>query len=374
MVAAGFSGSEADMLRRSMAAWARRGGMEHMHQRLVNGMLERGYQKEFAEQIFEQIKGFGEYGFPESHAASFALLVYVSAWLKCHHPAAFTCALLNSQPMGFYQPAQLVQDARRHAVTVLPADIRYSDWDCTLIRANGNTPQLRLGLRLVKGLGQQAAERITAARSAKAFSDVQDLCSRAHLNRREMAALAEAAALRGIAGHRHRARWEVAATEKQPADLLEGIARKDEPTAIRPASETDDLRADYASTGLTLGRHPVALIRNILRQRRIRTAQQLLQLKHGTHTRACGLITMRQRPMTANGTIFLTLEDETGHVNVVVWKSLWERQRSIILNATLIAVDGVLESDGEVYHLIARRVHDFDNLAKGLKTRSRDFC
>jgi len=379
MVAAGFSGSEADALRRSMAAWARRGGMEHMHQRLVNGMLERGYQRDFAEQIFEQIKGFGEYGFPESHAASFSLLVYVSAWLKHHHPAAFTCALLNSQPMGFYQPSQLVQDARRHAVTVLPVDIRYSDWDCALERSSGGDPQLRLGLRLVKGLGQQAAERITAARINKSFTSTQDLCNRAQLNRRELAVLAEAAALRAITGHRHRARWDVAAIEKQPDDLLKGIARQDtaqknQRVAIRPASETDDLRADYAATGLTLGRHPVALIRSILKQRRIRTAQQLLQLKHGSHTRACGLITMRQRPMTANGTIFLTLEDETGHVNVVVWQRLWERQRSIILNASLIAVDGIMESDGEVYHLIARRVHDFDELAKGLQTRSRDFC
>jgi error-prone DNA polymerase len=374
MVAAGFSGSEADALRRSMAAWARRGGMEHMRMRLLNGMLERGYQRDFAEQIFEQIKGFGEYGFPESHAASFSLLVYVSAWLKCHHPAAFTCALLNSQPMGFYQPAQLVQDARRHGVTVLPADTRYSDWDCALTRSAENTPQLRLGLRLIKGLGRQAAERISDARNNNPFNDVQDLCTRAQLNRRELAALAEAAALRGTAGHRHRARWEVAATEKQPDDLLKGINRKDETTSIRPASETDDLRADYAATGLTLGRHPVAIIRSVLRHRRVRTAQQLLQLKHGTHTRACGLITMRQRPMTANGTIFLTLEDETGHVNVVIWQRLWERQRNIILNASLIAVDGVMESDGEVYHLIARRLHDFDALAKGLKTRSRDFC
>jgi error-prone DNA polymerase len=374
MVAAGFSGSEADILRRSMAAWARRGGMEHMHQRLVNGMLERGYQLAFAEQIFEQIKGFGEYGFPESHAASFALLVYVSAWLKCHHSAAFTCALLNSQPMGFYQPSQLVQDARRHGVTVLPADIRYSNWDCALERDDGDHPQLRLGLRLIKGLGRQAAERISKARNNRPFSDAQDLCTRAELNRRELAALAEAAALRGIAGHRHRARWETAAIEKQPADLLRGINRKDDAASIRPASETDNLRADYASTGLTLGRHPLALIRKTLRQRRVRTAQQLLKLKHGTHTRACGLITMRQRPMTANGTIFLTLEDETGHVNVVIWQRLWERQRSIILNSSLIAVDGVMESDGEVYHLIAKQVHNFDELAKGLQTRSRDFC
>jgi error-prone DNA polymerase len=374
MVAAGFSGSEADMLRRSMAAWARRGGMEHMRHRLLNGMLERGYQHAFAEQIFEQIRGFGEYGFPESHAASFALLVYVSAWLKCHHPAAFACALLNSQPMGFYQPAQLVQDARRHGVIVLPVDIRYSDWDCALERDTENTPRLRLGLRLVKGLGQQAAKRISNTRDNQAFRDVQDMCTRAQLNRRELAVLAEAAALRGIAGHRHRARWEVAATEKQAEDLLQGIDRQDDATAIRPASETDDLRADYAATGLTLGRHPLALIRGVLRQRRVVTAQQLLNLKHGSHTRACGLITMRQRPMTANGTIFLTLEDETGHVNVVIWQRLWERQRSIVLNASLIAVDGVMESDGEVYHLIARQLHDFSGLVQGLKTRSRDFC
>jgi error-prone DNA polymerase len=186
--------------------------------------------------------------------------------------------------------------------------------------------------------------------------------------------LAEAAALRGIAGHRHRARWEVAAAEKQPCDLLKGIARADDATAIRPAAEMDDLKADYAATGLTLGRHPVALIRDVLRRRRVRTAQQLLQLQHGTATRACGLVTMRQRPMTANGTLFLTLEDETGHVNVVVWQRLWNAQRSTILNASLIAVDGVMESDGEVYHLIAQRVHDFGALMQGLNTRARDFC
>ncbi len=268
MVAAGFSGSEADLLRRSMAAWARRGDMEHMRQRLVDGMLERGYPHGFAMQIFEQIKGFGEYGFPESHAASFALLAYVSAWLKRHHPAAFACALLNSQPMGFYQPAQLVQDARRHGVTVLPTDVRYSDWDCTLESDTGNSPQLRLGLRLVKGLGKPAAERISSARSNDAFSNAQDLATRAQLNRRELAALAAAAALRGIAGHRHRAYWEIAASEKQPVDLLLGISRGDDSATIRPASETDDMKADYAATGLTLGRHPIALIRSILRQRR----------------------------------------------------------------------------------------------------------
>jgi error-prone DNA polymerase len=378
MVAAGFSGSEADLLRRSMAAWARRGGLEHMHRRLVDGMLQRGYTEEFAERIFSQIKGFGEYGFPESHAASFALLVYVSAWLKRHHPAAFTCALLNAQPMGFYQPSQLVQDVRRHGVKVLPADVRFSAWDCSLEPDRDGSPQLRLGLRQVKGFGKAAAQRLVAARDVEGFRDAQDLCDRAGLNRREMSALAEAAALRSIAGHRHRARWETAATHMQPQDLLEGVAGKDaidsRAVAIRPPTAVDDLKADYAATGLTLGKHPLAFIRGELRRRRVRTAEDLLKLEHGTRARACGLITMRQRPMTANGTMFLTLEDETGYVNAVLWPRVWERQRAVVLQASLVAIDGVMESDGDVYHLIAERLHDYSHLAEGLNARSRDFC
>ena len=378
MVAAGFSGSEADVLRRSMASWARRGGLEHMHRRLVNGMLERGYEEDFAEQIFKQIKGFGEYGFPESHAASFALLVYTSAWLKRHHPAAFTCALLNSQPMGFYQPSQLVQDVRRHGVAVLPLDIRYSDWDCTLTPGYARKPCLRLGLRLIKGFGQAAGERLAAARAIGAFRDVQDLCDRARLNRRELAVLAEAAAMRGLAGHRHRARWETASARVQPADLLHGVsgndARDSRGVAIRPPSATDDLKADYAATGLTLGKHPLCFLRRELHRRRVKPAAELLKLAHGTRARACGLVTMRQRPMTANGTIFLTLEDETGFVNAVIWPRLWQRQRATVLNSSLIAIDGVMESDGDVYHLIAERLHDFSELSAGLRTKSRDFC
>ncbi len=376
MVAAGFSGSEADHLRRSMAAWARRGGMEHMHQRLVSGMLERGYSEDFAEQIFQQIRGFGEYGFPESHAASFALLVYVSAWMKRHHPAAFTCALLNSQPMGFYQPAQLVQDAQRHGVRVFPVDVRFSDWDCSL--ENGC---LRLGLRMVKGLPEKAGRRIVQMRHRKPFVDVQDLASRAELNRGHLAKLAEAAALRGLAGHRHRARWEVAAVEKptplwgqsQGTECATLSLDSDPKYSIRPPSEIDDIRTDYASTGLTLGRHPVALLRKQLRHRRALTARELQEREHGSRIRVCGLVTMRQRPATASGTIFITLEDETGTVNVVIWPRLWEKQRAQLIGATLLAVDGVLETDNRVHHLIADRVHDFSELARGLDARSRDF-
>ena len=373
MVAAGFSGSEADILRRSMAAWARRGGLEHMHRRLVGGMLERGYSEEFAEQIFQQIRGFGEYGFPESHAASFALLVYISCWLKCHHPAAFCCALLNSQPMGFYQPAQLVQDARRHGVEVLPADVRYSDWDSTLEEHRGQCA-LRLGLRQIKGMREDSARRIAQARREASFHNVQDLSHRATLDRHDLAVLAEAAALRGLAGHRHRARWDVAAVERAADGLALQPAADDERIGIRPPAEVDDIRADYASTGLTLGRHPVALLRPILRRRRAITARELGGFRHGRRARACGLVTMRQRPATASGTIFITLEDETGFVNVVVWPRLWEKQRAEIHSATLLAVDGTLETDGDVHHLIADRVHDFSHLADGLKSRSRDFC
>ncbi len=377
MVAAGFSGSEADQLRRSMAAWARRGGLEHLRRRLVGGMRERGYPPEFAEQIFNQVKGFGEYGFPESHAASFALLVYVSAWLKCHHPAAFTAALLNSQPMGFYTPSQLVQDARRHAVTVRPVDIRHSDWDCTLAPGPGRRPALRLGLRLVKGFGQAAAERLETARAQRPFRDLDDLSRRARLNRRELSALAEAAALGAIAGHRHRARWEAAAIQAAPEDLLHdapitGDSRR--AVAIRPPSAIDDLAADYAATGLTLGRHPLSFIRATLKKRRARTATDLVRLTHGTRARACGLVTLRQRPMTASGTMFITLEDETGAVNVVLWQRTWERQRATVLTASLLAVDGVLESDGDVHHLVADRVHDYSDLLDGLSVKSRDFC
>ncbi|HKJ17351.1 MAG TPA: OB-fold nucleic acid binding domain-containing protein, partial [Xanthomonadales bacterium] len=389
MVAAGFSGSEADHLRRSMAAWARRGGMEHMHQRLVSGMLERGYSEDFAEQIFQQIRGFGEYGFPESHAASFALLVYVSSWMKCHHPAAFTCALLNSQPMGFYQPAQLVQDAQRHGVRVLPVDVRFSDWDCSLEKMGSESFfSLRLGLRMVKGLPEKAGRRVAEARQQKRFDNVQDLTNRAELNRGHLAKLAESAALRGLAGHRHRARWEVAAVEK-PAPLWgqgknslkqsrEQTSRSpsfysDPKYSIRPPTEADDIRTDYASTGLTLGRHPVALLRKQLRHRRAVTARELQKRAHGTRLRACGLVTMRQRPATASGTIFLTLEDETGTVNVVIWPRLWEKQRAQLVGATLLAVDGIMETDGKVHHLIADRVHDFSVLARDLDARSRDF-
>jgi error-prone DNA polymerase len=364
MVAAGFSPGEADQLRRSMAAWRRKGGLEHFEGRLVHGMLERGYALEFAQAIYKQILGFGEYGFPESHSASFALLVYVSAWLKRHKPAAFCAALLNSQPMGFYAPAQLVQDAQRHGVDVLPVDVVASDWDCTL-----EGQALRLGLRMVSGLTEASAQRITAGRP---FGSVDDLAQRATLDRRDLSRLAAAGALASLAGHRRQAHWLAAGVERAPG-MLRAMPMYETPADLVPPREGEDIVADYASLGLTLRRHPLALLRSRLTRLKLLTAERLRALPHGRVARAAGLVTCRQRPDTASGVIFVTLEDETGCVNVIVWRNLVERQRRELLGAHLLGVEGVVERDGEVVHLVARRLFDHDFLLGRLAVSSRNF-
>jgi error-prone DNA polymerase len=364
MVAAGFSPGEADQLRRSMAAWRRKGGLEHFEARLVRGMLERGYTREFAEAIYRQILGFGEYGFPESHSASFALLVYVSAWLKCHKPAEFCAALLNSQPMGFYAPAQLVRDAQRHGVEVRPVDVATSAWDCTL---EGRA--LRLGLRMVSGLSAAGVQRIVASRP---FESVDDLSRRAALNRRDLECLAAAGALASLAGHRREAHWHAAGAEYASDMLGSAPARETAPNLAAP-EEGEDIVADYASLGLTLGRHPLALLRDRLGHLGMLTARQLYLLPHGHTARGAGLVTCRQRPDTASGVIFVTLEDETGCVNVIVWRDLVERQRRELLGARLLGVQGVIEREGEVVHLVAHQLFDHDKLLGCLTVHSRDF-
>ena len=369
VVAAGFSAGESDHLRRSMAAWKRKGGLEHLEQRLVSGMLARGYQREFAEQIYKQILGFGEYGFPESHAASFALLVYVSAWLKCHEPAAFLAALLNSLPMGFYGPSQLVQDARRHGVEVRAADVMISHWDCTL---EGEPPAVRLGLRMVNGFSAVAAERLVAARCARAFESTVDLARRAALNRHELKLLAAAGALHALTGNRRQAHWQVAGVERTSPLLMEASPNENTPAFAQP-SEGEELIADYASTSLTLGRHPLALLRAHLKRLRFITAAEMRDVPHGRPVHAAGIVTGRQRPDTASGVVFVTLEDETGNVNVVVWRDVGERQRRELLGARLLGVHGILERDGEVVHLIAARLTDHSALLGQLATHSRDF-
>jgi error-prone DNA polymerase len=369
VVAAGFTPGESDRLRRSMAAWKHKGGLEPFERRLIDGMRERGYDETFARQIFQQILGFGEYGFPESHAASFAHLVYVSSWLKHYEPAAFTCALLNSQPMGFYAPSQLVQDLRRHGVPVLSPDVSVSEWECTL---EGEGPALRLGLCLVKGLSQAGGERVAAARRRAPFADVDDLVRRSGVNQRDSEALAAAGALACLSGHRRSAVWDVSGIERLP-EVLERSAIVEVPAVLAAPSEGEDIVADYASLGLTLGRHPVALLRERLARQRMSTAAELRSLPHGHIARVTGLVTGRQRPGTASGVTFVTLEDETGMINVIVWRDLAERQRKELLRSSLLTVYGTLEREGEVVHLIAGRLRDQTGLLGNLVTHSRDF-
>ncbi len=358
VVAADFTPGEADRLRRSMAAWRRSGSLRQFEDKLKSGMTRNGYSLEFADAIYRQILGFGEYGFPESHSASFALLVYVSSWLKCHRPAAFCAALLNSQPMGFYSPSQLVQDAQRHGVEVKPPDVNLSDWDCTL--ENG---ALRLGLRMVKGLSEEAGKRLAAGRP---YASVYAL----DLNRKDLRCLAAAGALRSLAGHRRLAHWSAAGAERRAP--LDAPATERLP-GLEPPREGEDIIADYASLGLTLGRHPLALLRSRLHKLQLLTAEQLRLCSHGGTARVAGLVTCRQRPDTASGVIFVTLEDETGCINVVVWNRLAERQRGELLGARLLGVQGVIERDGEVVHLVARRLFDHSALLGPLAAASRDF-
>ena len=372
MVAAGYTAGEADGLRRDMAAWKRRGGLEKHRERILTGMTDRGYTTAFAERLFEQMKGFGSYGFPESHAASFAGIVYASCWLKCHEPAAFTCALLNSQPMGFYAPSQIVQDARRHDIDVFPIDVQYSDWDNTLITREEEPPAIQLGLRQVRGFSEEAARRIMAARAHRLFADIADLCARAVVDKRHQDLLAQASALRGLSRHRHHAHWEVAGVEKQL--LLFGNVSPAEIAVVLPKpTQAEDTLADYARTGLTLGVHPMAQIRDRLRAARCTDSRTLRKRPHNTYVRVAGIVTMRQRPQTASGVTFLTMEDEHGLVNVVVWRDVAETHRRVLLESELLGIDGRWEAVDGVCHLIASRLLNMSELLVGLDVRSRDF-
>ncbi|WP_419481275.1 error-prone DNA polymerase [Dokdonella sp.] len=375
IVAAGYTPGEADQLRRAMAAWKRHGGMEAHRERITRGMLARGYSAQFAAQLFEQIRGFGSYGFPESHSASFAGIVYASCWLKCHAPAAFACALLNSQPMGFYAPSQIVQDVRRHGIAVRPIDVRWSDWDCTLEadpRSTLQQPALRLGLRQLRGFREDAALCIMQARAAAPFEDVADLCARAGLDQRQRALLAEAGALRGLAGHRHRARWAVAGIEPQLP--LFGHASPAESAITLPLpTQGEDTLADYARTGLSLGPHPLRQIRSRLAAARCLDSRTLAARPNDSQVRTAGLVTQRQRPQTASGVSFFTLEDEFGSINIVIRRAVAERQRRVFLEARLLGVSGRWQMADGVGHLVASRLTDFSALLGSLDSRSRDF-
>jgi error-prone DNA polymerase len=381
VVAAGFTPGEADKLRRAMAAWKRKGGIGPFRDKLISGMLARGYTSEYAEQIYRQIQGFGEYGFPESHAASFALLVYVSSWLKCHEPAAFCAALLDSQPLGFYAPAQIVRDAMGHGVEVRAIDVTASDWNCTLepSSADAQRPAVRLGLELVAGFNEAAGTRIMAARREAPFADAEDLARRAQLNRGEIGALAKADALAALAGHRRRALWATLGVDAEAPRTapLAARSRREAPVDLLPPTEGQDIVADYHHTALTLRRHPLALLRERFNAQGYLTAAGIGHARDKQRVRTTGIVTCRQRPSTASGVTFVTIEDETGTVNVVVWNTTGEKYRRALLGATLMTVYGHVErvTTGvtPIVHLIAARLEDHSPLLGALVTPSRDF-
>ena len=371
MIAGGYTPGQADELRRSMAAWRKKGTMGEHEERLMKGMSERGYDPEFAQAIFKQIQGFGEYGFPESHASSFALLAYVSAWLKCHQPEAFLTALLNSQPMGFYSPYQLVQDAKRHGVVVLPVDVCISDWDAKMDDAYA-PPAVRLGLNQVQGLAEDVGRRIEFVRTQRQFDNATDLGHRAQLDRHSLEALASANALLTLAGHRRTALWEAVDSVPERGLLRDAGIHEAAPDLPAP-SESEEIVADYQSLKLTLNRHPLALLRSYLTTRGFMPANVLNDYPEGRLARACGIVTVRQRPGTAKGTVFVTLEDETGPVNVIVWPSLVESQRKELLGSSLMGVYGIWQSHQGVHHLVAKRLVNLSSLLGELPTESRNF-
>jgi error-prone DNA polymerase len=387
VVAAGFTPGEADQLRRAMAAWKRKGGLGKFESKLVNGMLERGHDRDFAERIFEQIKGFGDYGFPESHAASFALLVYVSSWLKCHEPAAFYCGLLNSQPMGFYSPSQLIQDARRHDIEIRPVDIEHSYWESTLESPTINmlekqlpshTPQpaIRLGFQRIKGLREDTATRVISARNQMPIGNIDDIARRARLDRGDLSKLTEGGAFKNLSGHRYQTHWDAKGILpdtpllNQVAEEKSKYVRVNLPLPL----ETDDLRADYTSLGLTLGRHPMAMLRETGDPFiQCKTGKDLESLNHGRFVQVAGIVTGRQRPSSASGVLFLTLEDETNNVNVVIWTRILEQYRAAVVQGRLLKIKGVMERQGSVIHVIAGHVEDLSHYLEHFSLKSRDF-
>ncbi|WP_437648938.1 error-prone DNA polymerase [Sorangium sp. So ce362] len=379
MVGAGYTPGEADQLRRDMAAWKKHGRLERHRGRLIQGFAERGISARFGEMLYQQIQGFGEYGFPESHAASFALLVYASAWLKVHHPVAFTCALLNAQPMGFYSPSALVQDAQRHGVDVRPVCVVQSAWDATLEPGAEPSagPALRLGMRLVKGLGEAAGAAIVAAREEAPFTSLPDLVMRAELKKNEVEALAEAGALAALVPARREALWRARAPRVE--GLFEGVPiERDRDVGLPPLRPLEQLALDYGRVGLSLHDHPMRHLRPALKRRRgagrVRTAEEIKAARNGESVRVAGMVVGRQRPATASGVTFVTLEDETGVVNVIVQKQVFADHHQVARHAALLLVAGRVERQGEVIHVVARELERLE-LPSGeeVTLRSRDY-
>jgi error-prone DNA polymerase len=375
MVAAGFSGGEADALRRAITNWGRNSKLLTFENKLKAGMLKRGYSPDFADQLFSQIKGFGGYGFPESHSASFALLAYVSAWLKRHYPGAFYVGLLNSQPMGFYTPSQLVQDATRHGVNSLPVDVNASDWDHRLVDGGPHQSDvIQLGLRLIKGLSKRGAEQLLDARRNGHFVSILDVKRRGKLGKDDLEALSAADALRTLTGNRHKTHWAImAAKDSRPLLPETHTPDPNDSTVIKAPSVTENVIFDYQSTGLTLRSHPLALLRQQKPFSQCRKQSELITIQSQRFVRTAGLVTCRQRPGTASGVVFLTLEDETGNINVVVWPKVQERFRAALMTARLLLIKGTVESRDGVTHVIASGLYDHSSALSELAVKSRDF-
>lgn len=375
ILAAGFTPGEADQLRRAMAAWKRKGGLEKYRDKLIGGMTERGYEIAFAQSIFSQVKGFAEYGFPESHAASFALLVYVTSWLKCHHPAEFLAGMLNSYPLGFYNEGQLIRDAIQHDVEVRPPDVMYSDYDSTLEDID-TRPAVRLGLRLISGMREVAAQRIVEARQVAPFMNAEDLCLRAKLEQPVMKLLAGGDALMSLSGHRRQQAWDAAGLGLQP-ELLEDAPIQEDFLELEAAPEAQEVVHDYQSVGFTLRAHPLALLRERLDGLGLRLlrSSQLERVPDGRMVRTCGIVTLRQQPETAKGTTFVSLEDEEGEIQVICWKSIRATQERVLLKSHLLAVEGKWQSRDGVTALVAHKLRDLTPMLGQLAgaTPSRDF-
>lgn len=379
IVGAGFTGAEADQLRRAMATFKKSGLIHHFYERMVTGMIERGYDAEFAKRCFKQIEGFGTYGFPESHAASFALLVYISAWLKCHYPDVFICAMLNAQPMGFYAPAQLIAEARRSKVEIRPIDISFSLWDNSLEEAEGSFFALRLGLRQIKGLNKAEGERLVAARNSGYYS-LEDMVRKADISLGTLAVLAKADAFNSFSLSAREALWHIKKMQKEqfhklplfaaakvPLDSLSG---EQEAGTLPQASLTEKLVMDYGMTGLSLRAHPLQLLAPYYAQDKWQGCAAALSGRNGFRMRLVGLVTMRQKPGTAKGTMFVTMEDGDVSLNVIVWPHLTQTYRKALLKSRLLGIVGRVQKEGPVLHFIAESLHSCDHYLTHLRTLS----
>ncbi len=368
IVCAGFTPGEADQLRRAMATFKITGGVSHFKDKLIGGMVERGYTAEFAERTFSQIEGFGSYGFPESHAASFALIAYASAWMKCHHPAVFCCALLNSQPMGFYAPAQIVRDARDHGVAIHPVCVNASRWDCAL-EAGG----VRLGLRMAKGLANAHGAAVVARRAGASYASVEEVSRRAAVPAAALERLAEADAFQALGLDRRQALWAVRGLPEGELPLFAAVRDVEPAVELTPMTEGREVVEDYRSTGLSLRRHPLWFLRDELRRRSMVECAALERTRDGRRVVVPGIVLVRQKPGSAKGVMFLTIEDEVGVANLIIWPKLFEAQRRLILSASMIACHGRVQREGEVIHVIAERLEDLSDMLRGVGQEASGF-